>query len=198
MIPAIVLLEFRSIAVGLQAADAMAKRAPLDRLYVGTVQPGKLLVLAGGEVASVEEAWMIGREVGGSELADQVYLPDVHPEIPSALAGAGRSFGDDAVGVVETRHAASTIRATDAALKGTRVTLAELRLADGLGGKGYALYDGDVAEVEAAVELAVAAIPEREVVARVVIPRLHPEVAANLRANAEFHQRMVDHREGAA
>ncbi|MBI3286863.1 MAG: BMC domain-containing protein, partial [Chloroflexi bacterium] len=49
--PALALVEFSSIAVGIQAGDAMAKRAPIATLRAGTVQPGKYLVLIAGEVA---------------------------------------------------------------------------------------------------------------------------------------------------
>ena len=54
--PALALLEFDSIATGIQAGDAMIKRAPVDRIQTGTVQPGHYLVMVVGEVAPVEEA----------------------------------------------------------------------------------------------------------------------------------------------
>ena len=64
--PALALLEFSSIAAGIEAADAMVKRAPIGVIRAGTVQPGKYLVLIGGEVADVEESLAAGREVGGA------------------------------------------------------------------------------------------------------------------------------------
>ncbi len=39
---------------------------------------------------------------------------------------------------------AATIQAADAGVKGASVELLELRLGDGLGGKGYLLFDGTV------------------------------------------------------
>ena len=68
--PALALIEFSSIATGIQAADAMAKRAPIDLLRSGTVQPGKYLVLIGGQVADVEEALSAGRSVGEACMVD--------------------------------------------------------------------------------------------------------------------------------
>ena len=53
MQPAIALLEFDSIAVGIEAGDAMAKRAPIDVLRSGTIHPGKYLVLVGGAVGAI-------------------------------------------------------------------------------------------------------------------------------------------------
>ena len=39
MQPALALLEFSSIAAGIEAGDAMVKRAPLEATYAGTVPP---------------------------------------------------------------------------------------------------------------------------------------------------------------
>ena len=50
MQPAIALLEFDSIAIGVRAGDAIVKRAPVEITYAGTVHPGKYLVLVGGDV----------------------------------------------------------------------------------------------------------------------------------------------------
>ena len=62
--PALGLLELESIAAGIAAGDAMAKRAPIEVIRAGTVHPGKYLILVGGSVADVEEALAAGREVG--------------------------------------------------------------------------------------------------------------------------------------
>ncbi len=191
MLPALLLLEFDSIAVGIEAGDAMAKRAPLATLHAGTVQPGRYLVLAGGEVADVEEARAAGREVGERFLVDEIFLPDVHPEVVTALIGRRRAEQRDALGIIETRTVAATIGAADAGVKGADVTLNEIRMADGLGGKGYALFSGSVSDVEAAVELGVASLtPRQRLVARVVIPRIHAEMLANLHAHPEFRPRV--------
>ncbi len=58
--PALALLEFSSIAVGIQAGDGMVKRAPVATIQSGTVQPGQYLVMVTGDVASVEEVSAIG------------------------------------------------------------------------------------------------------------------------------------------
>jgi len=194
MQPALALLEFASIAIGIRAGDAMAKRVPLETLALGTVQPGKFLIAAGGEVAHVEEAWAsgcevgreVGREVGADALLGEIFLPDVHPAIVAALAAPTRVFEGDALGVLETSTVAATLHASDRALKRTSVALEEFRLADGLGGKGYALFSGDVGEVQAAVEIAADGVRAEELVQRVVIPQLHADVARGLSASPEF------------
>ena len=191
MRPAILLFELDSVAVGIETGDAMVKRAPLDTLHTGSVQPGKYLVLAGGDVASVEEARAAGRAVGGASLVDEIFLPDVHPDVVGALVGRRRPAAAESLGVVETRSVAAILGAADAGVKGAAVSLLEIRLADGLGGKAYALFGGSLEDVEAAVDAAIDALADRRaLVARVVIPQLHPEMAADLADHAEFGARV--------
>ena len=131
----------------------MAKRAPIDVIRAGTVHPGKYLVLVGGAVADVEEALEAGREVGASSVLDVVLIPNVHPELVAGIRGERRAAAGEALGIIETATVAAILEAADAGLKGARVQLLEIRLADDLGGKGYLLFDGAVADVEAAVEI---------------------------------------------
>jgi microcompartment protein CcmL/EutN len=191
--PALALLEFSSIATGIQAADAMVKRAPIDVIRAGTVQPGKYLVLVGGQVADVEESLAAGREVGGAAVVDLVYLPQVHPEVVDAIAGGRVPQVTDALGVVETTTVAAAIHAADAGIKGAEVRLVEVRLADGLGGKGIVLFSGLVADVEAAVEIGVGVLERPDLLVRqVVIPQLHPEMWENVGDATRFGSRVVD------
>ncbi len=78
-------------------------------------------------------------------------------------------------------------------MKGARVTIRDLRLADDLGGKGYVLFGGEVAEVEAAVDYAVARIGEAT---HVVISQLHEEMRENLAAEPGFGGRVRGVRKG--
>ncbi|MDH5372909.1 MAG: BMC domain-containing protein, partial [Acidimicrobiia bacterium] len=153
MQPAVALLEFDSIAVGIETGDAMVKRAPLDVIKAGTVHPGKYLVLVGGRVADVEEALEAGRLVGSEHLIDEMVLPDIHDAVVAALVGSRATGEGEALGIIETSTVSAIIEAADAGVKGARVTLREIRMADGLGGKGYLLFAGPLAEVEAAVEI---------------------------------------------
>jgi bacterial microcompartment shell protein len=188
--PSLGLLELDSIAAGIEAGDAMAKRAPIDVIRAGTVHPGKYLVLVGGAVADVEEALEAGREVGAAAVRGLVFLPHVHPDVVAALRGARAAPAGEALGVIETSTVAATIEAADAGVKGARVRLLELRLADDLGGKGYLLFDGPVAEVEAAVEIGAGRIAGSPGLVHRVIARLHGEMAENLAADARFAARV--------
>jgi microcompartment protein CcmL/EutN len=193
MQPAVSLLEFSSIARGIEAGDAMVKRAPLDVIRAGTVHPGKYLVLIGGLTADVEEAMQAGREVAGASLVDVVYLPDVHPDVVASIGGTRREDDGEALGVIEAPTVAATIDAADAGVKGARVTIRDLRLADDLGGKGYVLFGGEVAEVEAAVGYGVARTEASgQAVTHVVISQLHAEMRENLAADPRFGERARD------
>jgi microcompartment protein CcmL/EutN len=183
--PALALLEFDSIALGIKAGDAMVKRAPVATIQSGTVQPGNYLVMVTGDVAPVEEAVAAGQEVGQGALRDTVFLPNVHPGVIAGIGGGRKLEEDDALGVVETKTVAAAIHAADAGLKGAEVTLWQLRLADGLGGKGIVLFAGLVADVEAAVEIAVGRVRE-QLVRDVIIPQLHDEMKDNVATYGRF------------
>ena len=191
MQPAIALLEFDSIAIGISAGDAMVKRAPVDVTYAGTVHPGKYLVLVGGDVACVEESYAAGLAVGDGSLIDRIILPSAHPDLVRTLRGMHGRVTGEALGIVETRTVAATIGSADRGLKGAEVDLVELRLADRLGGKAYCIFSGTVADVEAAVELAVDHLDDPDaLIAKVVIPEFHDEMLANLEASTEFASRI--------
>ncbi len=190
--PALALVEFSSIATGILAADAMVKRAPIDTIKTGTVQPGKYLVLIGGMVADVEESVAAGREVGASALVDYILLPQVHPEVVEAIGGGRVPEITDSLGVIETTTVAASIHAADAGIKGAVVRLVEVRLADGLGGKGIVLFSGLVADVEAAVEIGVGVLERPELLVRqVVIPQLHAEMWENVSEATRFRARVI-------
>ena len=100
---AVGMVEFNSIAAGIDAADQMVKTAQVDPLFFKTICPGKFVAAVTGDVADVQ--------------------------------------------------------------------LLDVRVALGLGGKGYALMTGDVAAVNAAVEAGSTAAAESGLlVSKVVIP----------------------------
>jgi microcompartment protein CcmL/EutN len=191
--PAIAIFEFGSISAGIVSGDAMVKAAPLGVIYAGTVHAGKYLVLVGGDTASVEEAVEVGTAVGSEALLDMVFLPDVHPSVAAAVTGNTRraSVGDEALGVIETSSVAAAIDAADAGVKAADVDLAAIRLADGLGGKGYVLFSGVVGGVEAALEAAVTRAESHGALIRSdLIAQLHDEMAENMRADLHFLKRV--------
>ncbi len=198
MNPAIGLLEFDSVAVGIAAADAMVKRAPIGDLVAGSVQPGRYLVLIAGDVASVEESMEAGREASAESLIAEIVLHDVHPGVSAALRGERIPGPVEALGVIETGSVAPLLAAADAGLKGADVDLLEVHVADGLGGKAYLLFGGAVSDVEAAVSIGTSRVEVNELVGAVVIPRLHDELGDNLTHHGRFAVRLGREDEDAA
>ncbi len=184
--PALALLELRSVARGIQAADVMVKRAPIALLKIGTVHPGHYLILIGGTVASVDEAFQAGRVTADNDLLDEVFLPDVAPEVHDAALGVRLAAEQEALGVLETTHVAALLRAADAGVKGARVRIAEIRMADDLGGQAFVLFDGEVADVEAALEISQQAIDVIRVKQATVMPRLDDTLREALAAGSRF------------
>ncbi|MCP5067638.1 MAG: BMC domain-containing protein, partial [bacterium] len=141
---ALALLEFETIAAGVLASDLMVKRSPIALLRCGTIHPGRFLILVGGSVASTEEAFLVGVQLGESKraLSGSVFLGDVHPMLHDAVLGTRRDLVGDALAVVETHSSPALLAAVDAAVKSTPVILSEIRLGDDLGGHALALMSG--------------------------------------------------------
>ena len=181
--PALALLEYAGVPAGVYAADRMLKRAPVALIRAGSVQPGRYLVLLGGSTAAVVEAHAEGLAAAG--LHDEVLLADAHPALAPALAGERSGAEAEALGLLEAADSAALLGATDAALKSCAVTLRELRLADGLGGKAFCVVDGALDEVEAAVAAGAARLGAR-LTQQAVIPRLDETLRALLAAGSRF------------
>jgi len=157
--PAIAIVEFRDIAVGMFATDAMVKKAPISLLKCGIISHGRYLTLIGGSTASVEESYGEGVSLGADSVVDRVFLPDIHPQVHDALLGVRMRGRTGALAVIETDTVSCNVQAAERALKGTPVELAEIRLADShLHGKGVSIYRGELHDIEAAVETAVSSI----------------------------------------
>jgi microcompartment protein CcmL/EutN len=189
-LPAIALIEFGSIAAGAFAADKMVKRAPVELLHAGTVQNGKFLILIGGGTAEVEESYQAGMLAAPADILDEVLLPHVHPQLVEALEGNRAFTGPASLVVLETSTVAAIIRATDAAAKGAKVQIAEVRLGNGLGGRGVAILTGELSDVEAAAEIATQSLAGRNVtLCHSIVSNVHEQFAQRLGESSRFFTR---------
>jgi len=174
-------IETSSIAQGVVAGDAMVKTAEVTLLQATTISPGKYWVLVGGGVATVRASLRRGIEVAADTLLDSLFIPQLHEQVLPAIAGTAGMGDEDAVGVIETLTAASAIEAADAAAKAAAVRIRDLRLANGIGGKGVVYLTGTVSNVQAAVEAGRALALRKSLLARsVVVPRLHEQMKERL------------------
>ena len=187
--PAIALIEYNNIADGLTAADVMIKKAPIAMIKVGTVSKGKFLILIGGSTASVKESFNEGISIKPDHVIDSLFLPDVHGQVYRAVLGKRRPCNAEALGIIETETVAATIQVADAGIKGAKVQIIEIRLADGYGGKGYTIFNGKVEDVEAAVDIGLQSIePRKDIVFSQIISAMHPKVSRQLESSLRFSQ----------
>lgn len=186
--PALAVVEFRDIPTGMFATDAMLKKAPIAYVKCGTISHGRYLTMIGGTAASVDEALDEGVLQGGDSVLDRIMLADVHPRVYEAIIGGRRTRGQGALAIIETGTVASNVRAAEAALKATAVELVEIRLADaGLSGKGVSLYQGDLHEIEEAVEVATRYLEHAGVTARHrIIAAPHESLLAQIATSTWF------------
>ncbi len=180
--PCIALLEFASIATGLEATDALRKEASVSLLQARSVSPGKFIVLFTGAVEEVGSALRRGAEVGAEALIDELFIPNVEPTLLALAQGAAPRVAQlDAVGILETLSVASTVRAADIAAKIASIHLVSLQLAAGIGGKSVVSFTGAVDDVTSATEAGAAEASRAGLLVRsVVIPRPHADLAGVL------------------
>ncbi len=146
------MIEFASIAIGIRASDAMVKAAPVDLFESRPITPGKYLSLVTGDVAAVEASVQAGvSDAGIDAVVESFVLANLHEFVLPALNGPAANITIEAVGVIETISAASVVEAADAACKAAPVSLIRLHLANHIGGKGYTVFTGEIADVEASL-----------------------------------------------
>lgn len=176
--PAIGLLEFNSIARGIEAADSMLKKAKVELLEAHPICAGKYIILITGDVDAVRSSLAEGIEISKQYLVDKLLIPNIHPQIFPALTASTQIAEIKALGVIETFSAASAIIAADIAAKTAKINLIDMRLANGMGGKSYFSLTGEVADVEAAVQASEDSIKEEGLlVESIIIPSVHSDMS---------------------
>lgn len=174
-------LELNSIAQGVEAADVVLKAAEVELLFAKAVCPGKYVILFTGDVAAVTAALEAGRQNSGACLVDQVVIPRVHPQVIQAIHQMTEPGEVNALGILEFFSITAAIYAADAAVKAAEVTLLDVRLGLGIGGKSFVVLTGEVAAVEEAVRCGREAAKDTGLFLNaVVIPSPRPELFSTL------------------
>ncbi len=161
MSKAIGMIEFKTVAAGITAADQMVKTANVEIIEAQTVCPGKYIALISGDLSAVKAAVERAEMTRPDELIDSFVLGNPDDSIFPAIYGSSQIDKVNALGILETYDAASIIVAADIAAKTAIVKLIELRIAKGMCGKSYMLITGEVAACEAAIEKAKASVGEK-------------------------------------
>ena len=141
---AIGLIEYSSIAKGIGSADAMVKAAEVELVISRTICSGKYMNLVAGDVQAVKQSISAGEEYAEESVIDTFVIPNIHPDVFSAMAGSTQVVKLDALGIIESFSVASLIEGADAAAKTAEVQLIEIRLAMALGGKAFVTFTGPV------------------------------------------------------
>ena len=152
------MVEYQTVSAGITAADLMIKTANIEVLQVTVICPGKYITLISGELSALTAAIDAAKVQLGDTLTDSFVLGTPHEDIFPAIYGGANIENAKALGILETFSTPAVIVAADTAAKTSDVTLIELRIARGMGGKSYMLLTGDVAAVSAAIESARAKI----------------------------------------
>lgn len=177
--PSLGMIEYKSVARGVFSCDAMVKKAPVRILETHPICPGKYLTIICGDVAEVEEALKVGLETGGDMVVADLFLPFVHRDVIPALAGTAQIENFRSLGIIETFAVATCLQAADIAVKATPIQLVEIRLANGLGGKGYFVMTGELADVEGSLAVARDFAAQAGMLAACeLIPAPHPDLLA--------------------
>ena len=165
--PAFASIEFNSVPVGLFAADALLKKSPISMVRTGTIGAGRFLILLAGTTASVAEAHEEALFHGGLQVADDAFIPDIHPALYDAVLGNVRKMGEGPLWILETPTVSCNVQAVERAMKGVPVELIEFRAGDPrMNGRGLAILQGDLYDVQAAQEIALAVLETRGIPAQ--------------------------------
>lgn len=146
------MIEYKTVATGMKAADLMLKTAEIEIIEAQTVCPGKYIIIVTGDLSAVTASVDAAKTQCSLHLIDSFILGNPHDSIFPAIYGATEVQEIKALGIVETFTVASMIVVADEAAKSAEVQLIELRLARGMCGKSYMTMTGELAAVQAAID----------------------------------------------
>ena len=174
---AIGLVEVKNVSKGIKVTDEMLKSAGVFLIQSGSVCPGKFVTIVGGNLSEIQAAVDRGGLVSEDALIDKFVIGNLGDKVFEAMCGTANTSERKALGIVETFTAASAILAADAAVKAADISLIEVRVARGMGGKCFVTMTGEVADVKAATEAGAKIAAEDGVLINTeVIANPHPEL----------------------
>ncbi len=175
-------VEYRSVALGIKAADTMVKAADIKLVIAQVVCPGKYIILFSGKLSSVKAA-LEAAVVSPFDtvLVDTYLLGNPDPTLFPAIYGVTEKGSPEAIGIIESYSVASIVGASDEVVKTSPVKLIEIRLARGMTGKSFAIFSGELSAVEASMERAKNTLSESAMyVQSAVIASPDPQIWDNL------------------
>ncbi|MCF0246987.1 MAG: BMC domain-containing protein [Synergistes sp.] len=184
MVNSIGLLEVKSTPIGMLATDEMLKAANVKALISSPICPGKYIIAVFGNVGAVKSSMETGVKIADSFLVSHYIINNVHSSIPAAITGTTEIEKVISVGVIETISSLSAVMAGDIAAKASNVKLIEIRIARGLGGKGFLVFTGELSAVKSAMNSCVNELQESgEITSTCIISSPHPDFVEKLLSN---------------
>ena len=181
MVHAVGVIELKSIAKGVDATDATLKSAGVKLISAHPACPGKYEIILTGSISDVTAALDHVKGRFDQYIVDSAIMGRIDEQVITALFGTQPSDHKGSVGIIEAYSAASTVKAADIAVKTAKVSVLELRLSRGMGGKGMVIVTGDVGDVTAAVEAGAQHAKDQGLFCNsAVIPAPHAELWAQL------------------
>ncbi|MBR3791261.1 MAG: BMC domain-containing protein [Clostridia bacterium] len=171
------LIEVKNVSRGIKITDEMLKSAGVTLIQSGAVCPGKFVTIIGGSLSAIKAAVERAELIAEDALIDKFVIGNLGEKVFEAMCGTAIVKDKKALGIIETFTAASAIEAADAAVKSAVVSLIEVRVARGMGGKCFVSMTGEVADVSAAVEAGARIAAKTGVLINTeVIANPHPEL----------------------
>lgn len=175
------LLELRSIAVGIKSADEMLKSADVKLVMATPICPGKYVILITGNVGAVKSAMETGIREADIFLVESHIINNVDEKVVPALSGTSIIEDIKSIGVIETISALTSVKAGDIAVKASNVEIIEIRIARGLGGKGFIIICGELSAVKSAIKSCVSELKEGgQIISTSVIASPEKDLLSNI------------------
>lgn len=111
MSKAIGMIEFKTTATGITAADTMVKTSEVEIVEAQTVCPGKYIAIITGDLSAVKAAVDAAVTTYEDKCIDSFVLGNPHESLFPAMYGTTQVEEISALGILETYDAASIIEA---------------------------------------------------------------------------------------
>lgn len=174
------IIEFSSIARGIEVSDKMIKAATVEVLMLKHICHGKFMVILCGDVEDIKEAVEITVSCDNNKIIESVVITSAHEELMYSLKKRPIIRNFDAIGIFETSTVTSALVSLDSALKSAPIKLVKLVIGNGIGGKSYFVVTGSVSSIEEAVKIATNSVNSKMLVHKTIIPSPNLDIINNL------------------
>lgn len=178
----ICVLEFKSIAKGIEISNEIIKKVNIEILYFRSTCPGKFILIASGDEGDITETIKLGEELGQDVLMEQFQINNIHKDILSGLK-RGNSVQENkytSIGILEVSKISSGLAALDKTLKSSNVELISLKVGFGIGGKLVYIISGEVSDIEYGIQESERFLNSKSIIGKSIIPIVHESILKEL------------------